>query len=267
MCAKTACPSAVPLRASASRGPPGTRHSSPSRQAACRRCCRTGAAPRRAHKLSDEVVEALRAAKSEQPELSTRELVDLVRERFGLRVHRRSIERALARGKKTRMTPTPLALPLTHSAYAQGYEQMRRHALEPGTPLDRQGLAVMVRRGIAAWLFVSAELPAAPAGVCAGRVAQGTARQGREAGDRHSSRDGQSPHGRGVGMSTAHQKVSTSHLSRHAYLYVRQSTPRQVYENGESTLRQYALRERAVALGWPTESIVSGTQTPYRNLG
>lgn len=57
-------------------------------------------------------------------------------------------------------------------------------------------------------------------------------------------------------MSTAHQKVSTSHLSRHAYLYVRQSTPRQVYENGESTLRQYALRERAVALGWPTESIV-----------
>ncbi len=66
------------------------------------------------------------------------------------------------------MTPTPLALPLTHSAYAQGYEQMRRHALEPGTPLDRQGLAVMVRRGIAAWLFVSAELPAAPAGVCAG---------------------------------------------------------------------------------------------------
>ena len=55
--------------------------------------------PRRAHKLSDEVVEALRTAKSEQPELSARDLVDLVRERFGLRVHRRSIERVLARGK------------------------------------------------------------------------------------------------------------------------------------------------------------------------
>ena len=37
---------------------------------------------------------------SEQPELSVSDLVDLVRERFGLRVHRRSIERALARGKK-----------------------------------------------------------------------------------------------------------------------------------------------------------------------
>ena len=57
-------------------------------------------------------------------------------------------------------------------------------------------------------------------------------------------------------MNPAHQKVTASHLSRDAYLYVRQSTPRQVFEHGESTRRQYALRERAVALGWPTESIV-----------
>ena len=57
-------------------------------------------------------------------------------------------------------------------------------------------------------------------------------------------------------MSVAHQKVDASHLSRDAYLYVRQSTPRQVFEHGESRRRQYALRERAVALGWPTERIV-----------
>ena len=57
-------------------------------------------------------------------------------------------------------------------------------------------------------------------------------------------------------MNAAHQKVTASHLSRDAYLYVRQSTVRQVFEHGESTRRQYALRERAVALGWPTESIV-----------
>lgn len=54
----------------------------------------------------------------------------------------------------------------------------------------------------------------------------------------------------------AHQKVSASHLRRDAYLYVRQSTLRQVVENTESTKRQYALRERALALGWPTERIV-----------
>lgn len=55
--------------------------------------------------------------------------------------------------------------------------------------------------------------------------------------------------------SEAHQKVTTSHLSRDAYLYVRQSTLRQVVENAESTKRQYALRQRAVALGWPRERI------------
>lgn len=53
----------------------------------------------------------------------------------------------------------------------------------------------------------------------------------------------------------APQKVTTSHLSRDAYLYVRQSSLRQVIHNTESTKRQYALRERAVALGWPIERI------------
>jgi DNA invertase Pin-like site-specific DNA recombinase len=50
-------------------------------------------------------------------------------------------------------------------------------------------------------------------------------------------------------------KVTTSHLKRTSYLYVRQSTVRQVFENTESTKRQYALRQRAIALGWPQERI------------
>jgi len=57
-------------------------------------------------------------------------------------------------------------------------------------------------------------------------------------------------------MSTdTHHKVQASHLQRDAYLYVRQSSLRQLVENSESTKRQYALRERAVALGWPIERI------------
>src|SRR5918911_5636326 len=56
--------------------------------------------------------------------------------------------------------------------------------------------------------------------------------------------------------SLAHQKITASHLQRLAYLYVRQSTLRQVVENTESTVRQYALRERAVALGWPLDRII-----------
>ena len=47
-----------------------------------------------------------------------------------------------------------------------------------------------------------------------------------------------------------HQKVKATHLTRNAYLYIRQSTLRQVIENRESTKRQYALRQKAVALGW-----------------
>jgi DNA invertase Pin-like site-specific DNA recombinase len=54
----------------------------------------------------------------------------------------------------------------------------------------------------------------------------------------------------------AHQKVKASHLKRNAYLYVRQSTLRQVLENTESTQRQYALRQNAAALGWPLERII-----------
>jgi DNA invertase Pin-like site-specific DNA recombinase len=54
----------------------------------------------------------------------------------------------------------------------------------------------------------------------------------------------------------AHQKVKASHLKRSAYLYVRQSTLRQVLENTESTQRQYALRQQAVALGWPLDRVI-----------
>src|ERR1700687_6349849 len=53
----------------------------------------------------------------------------------------------------------------------------------------------------------------------------------------------------------AYSKVNFEHLERDAFLYVRQSTPRQVVESAGSTQRQYALRDRAVALGWPIERI------------
>lgn len=56
-------------------------------------------------------------------------------------------------------------------------------------------------------------------------------------------------------MVETHSKVRATHLKRDAYLYVRQSTVRQVFENTESTNRQYALRQRAVALGWPIERV------------
>ena len=51
------------------------------------------------------------------------------------------------------------------------------------------------------------------------------------------------------------RKIAPHHLEREACLYVRQSSLRQVMRNTESTRRQYGLRQRATALGWPMERI------------
>ena len=56
--------------------------------------------PRQAHKLTDEVVAMLRETLRAQPELSSQDLAGLIEEHFGVSVHPRSIERALARQEK-----------------------------------------------------------------------------------------------------------------------------------------------------------------------
>ena len=68
-------------------------------------------------------------------------------------------------------------------------------------------------------------------------------------------------------------KITASHLSRTAVIYVRQSTLMQVERNTESTLRQYDLASRARQLGWPREAIrvidgdlgISGSVTGQRD--
>jgi DNA invertase Pin-like site-specific DNA recombinase len=58
-------------------------------------------------------------------------------------------------------------------------------------------------------------------------------------------------------------KIKEYHLERPAYVYLRQSTPKQVLHNRESTERQYALRDKALELGWPPDKI----QVLDRDLG
>ena len=52
-----------------------------------------------------------------------------------------------------------------------------------------------------------------------------------------------------------HQKISPEHLQQKAYIYVRQSTLSQVLHNQESTNRQYALKDKALTLGWSENQI------------
>jgi transposase len=58
--------------------------------------------PRRAHKLSEEVVDFLESALADTPHLGVGELALAVHERFGLSVHPRSVKRALLRREKKR---------------------------------------------------------------------------------------------------------------------------------------------------------------------
>ena len=64
-------------------------------------------------------------------------------------------------------------------------------------------------------------------------------------------------------MSGDSQKVNADHLKRDAYLYVRQSTLRQVVENTESTERQYALRERAEQEGRTNSDLIRDALRRY----
>ena len=50
-------------------------------------------------------------------------------------------------------------------------------------------------------------------------------------------------------------KLTARHRERRAYVYVRQSTPKQVKQHQESQRNQYALVERAIALGWYPEQV------------
>jgi transposase len=56
--------------------------------------------PRRAHKLTDEIVAFARAQREAEPALRSAQLAELIEQRFGVSVHPRSVERALARAER-----------------------------------------------------------------------------------------------------------------------------------------------------------------------
>jgi hypothetical protein len=63
--------------------------------------------PRRAHKLTDEVLDHAQALLAEDPALGSSALADAVTQRFGIAIHPRSVERALARREAARSRKSP----------------------------------------------------------------------------------------------------------------------------------------------------------------
>ena len=59
--------------------------------------------PKGAHKLTEAVLDYVRTIRSEEPDISFEELIERLAQRFGIRVHQRTLERALAGSKKKRL--------------------------------------------------------------------------------------------------------------------------------------------------------------------
>jgi transposase len=154
--------------------------------------------PREAHKLSEEVAEYVRAVRATAPGLTTVACLKALQEKFGITVHRRSLERAMAR-RKNRASWRKIIFRKERSKHTREFVGKQS---EPMDEKDTRQAAVFLRsrRGILG----------------------------------------------SVGLDEA-----LGHSNR----YIRQSTPRQVPENTESTQRQCALRDRVVALSWPLERI------------
>ena len=61
--------------------------------------------PRRAHKVSDEILDFIAAYRSEHGPVGARRLVPVIEERFGVSLHPRTINKAIERSKKNTAAP------------------------------------------------------------------------------------------------------------------------------------------------------------------
>jgi len=111
--------------------------------------------PRGGHKISAEVVAFVVDLKAATPELTTPQCLAAVDARFGIKVHRRSLERALARKKKN-----------APARRDRGFRQCCRHlraaaaAVLRGDPDAGPHLGVLRREGLTAWSRSLIEAPA-----------------------------------------------------------------------------------------------------------
>ena len=108
--------------------------------------------PRGGHKVTDEVIDFLSERRAVEPDLDASSLAELVEERFDQTVHPRSIERALTRKKKTLKNPTVV---VTDQTTVDAYEALR----EPPGESTGWGRALLIHRGMVAWIRACATLP------------------------------------------------------------------------------------------------------------
>jgi len=215
--------------------------------------------PRHSHKLSTEVVEYLERLRSGDPSLRRQSWPS----EYSSALAARCILAASSEPSPERKKNGPdldrrgAEHVVQFRNRLRGAATRRARTRERERPLRSCHLAPRRRRSLDGARIGSAddEYICQRKGVARGGVGRVRRRPGR-----HDRGAGQHGLGNSRGEtrmnSEGQQKVTARHLARAAYLYVRQSTMRQVMENTESTERQYALRQRALSLGWPSESVV-----------
>jgi len=112
--------------------------------------------PRRAHKLSEEVMKFVSELTDQKPDIRSTEIKKEIEERFSITVHKRSIERAIKRSKKN--TEKPGDIGSFPDNLLKDYEDLRSYVLDSicgsSHPL---GLDLFLKKGFLKWIQIQAE--------------------------------------------------------------------------------------------------------------
>ncbi|SJM32647.1 hypothetical protein BQ8482_300018 [Mesorhizobium delmotii] len=109
--------------------------------------------PKGGHKISAEVLAYIDQLRTTRPDLTGPQRVDAIATRFGVRVHRRSLERAMVPKKTTRSALTVRATSLVGT-----YEQLRAAVLSARL-ITGSGLVTLRRQGMVAWIKAATTTP------------------------------------------------------------------------------------------------------------
>jgi transposase len=112
--------------------------------------------PKGGHKLSDEILAFDVDLQTRSPGMTMAERLAAIEHRFGIKVHRRSLERAVTRKKNNDARRPSIGA----TQLAATYEALRA-AVSSGRSSGQGGLAILIHRGLAAWIAESQEPPAA----------------------------------------------------------------------------------------------------------
>lgn len=105
--------------------------------------------PKGGHKVTSDVLDYVASLRAAEPAVTTVRCIQAVQEHFGITIHRRSLERALGRGKKT---PPPDLNTSFAAEAAETYEALRPHLVDrTGQHGAAAGRAALLRHGMIAW--------------------------------------------------------------------------------------------------------------------